>query len=1130
MIERTPSRVEDGVAEDGEDQVVANLLEAVMRMQEAGQQVDIDHLIKEHPLHAQRLRNLLPTLQTLAAWGHGPVSRSSAVDERRVELPLEGHRLGDFQLLQEIGRGGMGTVFEAEQLSMGRKVALKLLPFASLVAGRGLERFRNEVRAAACLNHPHIVPVYSVGEERGIHYYSMQLIRGQSLAALIAELAEPRSEPAIAHDASTRREPVQRQRTWPELDVTSSRYRSAVRWGIEAASALQHAHDLGVLHRDIKPGNLLLDSDGKLYVTDFGLARISSDVGLTRSGDVVGTLRYMAPEQALAKSSVVDQRLDVYGLGVTLYELLTLRPAFMETDRTELLKQIAWQEPPAPSTLCGDVPAELETIVLKAMAKDPADRYATAQQLADDLAACQANRPIAARRPGWHLRITKWMQRNRQLAATMALALAVMVLSLLAGSTAISLAWFQQRAATTRALRQRDDLRYERYVADVNLAANELQHGDLTTAVESLAAHGLQADGSDLRGWEWHFLDGWCHQESVRLEEGRSPITALATSPDGHLVAISGADGVTTVRELKTKSIVATLTDGPAAGVADVTWSRDGHWIATALYDGRVIVWDATTFTVAHRLTVDRGRAAHAVEWSGDSRHLAAAMETEDHSGLVAIWDTAGQLSQSLAEEQSVGCIDWAPDHQTLVYGTDSEDSRRRSIITSSLDPTQPRREIARTPTGANRLRLSPDGTRLAIATRFRSLEVRDFASGRLHHDLAGLTQEVTAVAWEPSGARLAAAGTEGTIFFWNPDSGAVEKSVKSHAITVTDLVWSPDGKELVSGSADRTVKVWRPDDLGPIGLLPGSWSMALSPSGDQVVTEIASREGLGLVEVGTGRVLRQLPIGPDLRAGELAWSPDGDYVAATFTTEDENHHDGVVWSLPENREVQRLPACSRVQWSPDGRWLAIIPASRSAAPLWPRAGSTDASHEVVVIEFRTGREIARLPGSPWFSAVRWSPDGRRLAAFSAALELYVWNTVNWREEAQLDLYPEDRQLQGFGGHDSISWSPDGAQIAAVTTQGRLSVWDVDAQREVYRIPAGAGRMNSVAWNLDGTRLASLQMDGRLKIWDAATGRRLMALTLDDPDCSGLVWSPDGRRLLVGSFIGGIHRLAISDP
>jgi serine/threonine protein kinase/TPR repeat protein len=406
---------------------------------ENGLAVDLVALEAEHPEYAEQLRELLPMVAALVGMG-GALAEPTipAGPTRGIAPPPPYGQLGDFRLIRELGRGGMGTVYEAEQITMGRRVALKVLPFAALAHEKSLQRFRNEVRAAAALDHPHIVSVYSVGEERGVHFFAMQLIRGQTLADLIGHLRNPgqpassgagNNNPTVDSASTGATQPIADAQVNTARDTrhTAERYRTAARMGIQAAEALQHAHDAGVLHRDIKPNNLMLDGDGQLYITDFGLARIEADAGMTMTGDIVGTLRYMAPEQALAKRVVIDHRADVYSLGATLYELLTLEPAFAETDRSELLKQIAFEEPKPLRKGDRRLSADLETIVLKAMAKNPEERYQTSQRLAEDLTAFLENQPIKARPPTvWH-RAVKWSRRHQALVASVAASAAALI-------------------------------------------------------------------------------------------------------------------------------------------------------------------------------------------------------------------------------------------------------------------------------------------------------------------------------------------------------------------------------------------------------------------------------------------------------------------------------------------------------------------------------------------------------------------------------------------------------------------------------------------------------------------------------------------------------------------------------
>jgi serine/threonine protein kinase/uncharacterized protein HemY len=407
------------------DPGVAELIEDLANRVQAGEAIDVEAVIAAHPEHAEPLRRLLPAIEVLADLGRS-ASAGGAAPPRADAEPVSGV-LGDFRILREVGRGGMGVVYEAEQISLGRRVALKVLPFAATLDPRQLQRFHNEARAAASLDHPHIVKVHAVGQERGVHYYAMQFIDGQTLAAFIDQqrargTAQPAADTAPAAAAAT--EPAPRDRAY---------FRRAAEWGIQAAEASEQAHQLGVVHRDIKPANLMLDGRGQLWVADFGLARTAADTGLTLTGDLVGTLRYMSPEQALAQRVVIDHRTDVYSLGATLYELLALRPAFSGADRQELLRQIAFEEPSPPRRVNKALPAELETIVLKAMEKNPADRYATAQALADDLRRYLRHEPIRARRPSLAQRVRKVARRHPGVTLTAAVALVVGLLLGIAG-------------------------------------------------------------------------------------------------------------------------------------------------------------------------------------------------------------------------------------------------------------------------------------------------------------------------------------------------------------------------------------------------------------------------------------------------------------------------------------------------------------------------------------------------------------------------------------------------------------------------------------------------------------------------------------------------------------------------
>jgi serine/threonine protein kinase len=373
----------------------------------AGENPSITEYLTRCPEHAAEIADLFPAVTLL----------EDLKDVQAGPPPQEAPpaQLGDFRIVREVGRGGMGVVYEAVQLSLGRRVALKVLPSRLRLCGEPLARFQREARAAARLHHTNIVPVFGVGEHDGLPYYVMQLIDGQGLDRVMARLRLARQGQAAPPG-------------FPALSGPAY-YRHAAGLLAQAADALAHAHAQGVLHRDIKPANLLLDDRGTLWVTDFGLAKQLEQDDITRTGEMAGTLRYSAPERFVGQS---DARGDVYGLGLTLYELLTLHPAYDETDPGRLLVQATQGRLAGPRAHDPALPRDLETVVLKALAPEPARRYPTAADLADDLRRFLDDRPVKARRSSPLGRLLRWRRRNPAVAA-LSLALAAALLLGLAG-------------------------------------------------------------------------------------------------------------------------------------------------------------------------------------------------------------------------------------------------------------------------------------------------------------------------------------------------------------------------------------------------------------------------------------------------------------------------------------------------------------------------------------------------------------------------------------------------------------------------------------------------------------------------------------------------------------------------
>lgn len=431
-----------------EQQRVTEILDGYLQQIENGESPDPDELIKQYPEWSEILGRYLESLGLLhnaarAMHGSEPQSLPAAITKHR--------RLGDYEIRRQIGRGGMGIVYEARQISLDRRVALKVLPIAAVLDKRQIARFRREAQAAAQLHHPHIVPVFGVGCEEGVHFYSMQLVEGQSIDRVIGCLQSTSKEETIDMSASlmlssansttslkhesTVEEPIElpvSTTSISEHDAMDRRYIDRVaELAIQAATALQHAHDYGVIHRDIKPSNLMLDREGKLWITDFGLAHIQSEADMTATGDIVGTLRYMSPEQA-GGGQVIDQRTDIYSLGITLHEMLTLQQAFPSLDRQQLLRDIENCEPKRVRKLNSAIPIDLETIILKAISKDRDQRYSTAQEFADDLQRYLDGKPTLARRPTFIDQGTKWALRHQSFVAS----LLVMLTVALAGTSA----------------------------------------------------------------------------------------------------------------------------------------------------------------------------------------------------------------------------------------------------------------------------------------------------------------------------------------------------------------------------------------------------------------------------------------------------------------------------------------------------------------------------------------------------------------------------------------------------------------------------------------------------------------------------------------------------------------------
>ena len=582
-------------------------------------------------------------------------------------------------------------------------------------------------------------------------------------------------------------------------------FRSVAALGIQAAIALQHAHDGGVIHRDIKPANLLLDSASKLYLTDFGLARIEADVGVTMTGDLIGTLRYMAPEQALAKRVVVDHRADIYSLATTLYELLTLRPAYLAEDRQELLKQIAFEEPVPLRRVDRDIPVELETIVHKAMAKDMDQRYASAQDLADDLRSHLENRPIQAKPPTTSEVIGKWTRRNPALTWSAIITLLLVAMTLVASTLAI--------AQKERKVRQVAEMRrQELYAAQVPLAYQAWRDGDLERAQNLLALQRTEPNQTDLRGFEWRYLWQLCQEESrrtlVTFTEGNIPWFAsslISFSADESKLAIAKGKTIHVWEFASRRQLPAR--DPHAKQITALVFSpTNPDLLATGDVDGTIMLWNLTTSAAPSILA--KSTAVNSLAFSPEGDMIVSGND----GGWLELWDVEtgkrenrwrGHWDEQATDDEALAmCVTFSPDGMHVASGGgDTKVKLWNAKTGEQFGPSLDRH------TGFVRsLDFSPDGNLLATSGFDGRVLVWDLATGLPRPELLGHQGPVMSVDFSPDSKTLVSGGDDHTIRSWDVGTSRQTSMLRGHTKGIRALAFSPDGRSLVSIS-EKTVK-----------------------------------------------------------------------------------------------------------------------------------------------------------------------------------------------------------------------------------------------------------------------------------------------------------------------------------
>jgi WD40 repeat protein/serine/threonine protein kinase len=1052
-----------------------------------GEKPDIEDYAARHPELADVIRQVLTALQAMGSLP--PDSVSSDVTSAQSES-LSG-TLGDYRIIREIGRGGMGIVYEAEQVSLSRRVALKVLPFAATMDSRQLQRFQNEARAAASLEHPHIVPVYGVGCERGVHYYAMKFIEGRSLADLPQKQNET-SEPLPLGKGETHPFPNGRRSdsTVPAAALTTQRaprdaaaFRQIAEWGIQAAEALEHAHSLGIVHRDIKPANLMIDSYGAVWVTDFGLARTAADAGLTMTGDMLGTLRYMSPEQALAKHGLVDHRTDIYSLGVTLYELLTGTPAVGGKDREEILNRITLDEPWPLRKLDAAIAQDLETIVLKAMAKEPIERYATAKELAEDLNRFLESRPIVARPPTSWQRSVKWARRHRAIVGTaiVSLIVAVMILSV---STFLVL---RERAEVirqrdlagekeTEALEQAAFARTLVYAGDMGRAHEAWRSGDLTQLRDLLARHVSKLGEVDQRSFEWHYLAGL---PGKRLRDSQTPAYHVAFSPDGRRLAAACYDGLF-LWDLSTGQREPAFV-GHKGEVNCVSFSPDGRQLASAGDDGSIRLWDVASRAQLHAINSAHRGEASAVAFASEGGILVSGGE----DGALLLWDsrTCSKFDELKGHTQQIAALAVSPDGKTVASASRDCTVRVWDVATRQCKPLPHDKPVSG-------VAFSPNGRLLAVASTSGHMPLWDLRSGQKLKALTGLVA-TECVAF--LGDEMVALGDfEGRITYWHWPGGETRASQKLHANRVWSLAYSPNAHLLASAGSEGGIELrsWpmiEHEKLGPVH--PAClFTPRYSPDGRTLAVSTSDKRVL-LLDAATGATLQEIRHQEGVSAE--AFDAKGELLGI-FT----ESGGAEIWDLHRQLPVVQMSGINNgdraICFGPLGPLAALDNGGTTVFWQSPFSQGPRATPE-------------RIPAT---AAVTFSPDGTLLATSEGNGFVQLRDVTSGSVRLAIRCHVDC--------HGWLLFTPDGRRLITYGgDRGDLRSWDAitgspGALYSDYRVVWRRGAISP-----DGKTLVCAERYGpRARLWNLATGQELFALKLPEPEgFLDVTFAPDNRTL-----------------